>query len=98
MSRRAQILLAALALAGCAAEAPRPGDEAVAAGIEPQELAQLAAFLLTWNRVGLDRGDAGASWFAAIDDDPTLTTTRRASPLRWTQRQRCSPNWGPTRR
>ncbi|MCP9926357.1 class I SAM-dependent methyltransferase [Cyanobium sp. CH-040] len=51
------------------AEADGPlelGAWAVAAGIEPAELAQLAAFLLTWNRIGLDRGEAGEAALAGV--------------------------------
>jgi hypothetical protein len=36
------------------------------ADIELQELAQLAAFLLTWNRIGLDRGEAGEAVLVGV--------------------------------
>ena len=39
---------------------------AEAADIELQQLAQLAAFLLTWNRIGLDRGEAGEAAVAGV--------------------------------
>jgi len=42
------------------------GNWAVAAGIEPKELVLLAAFLLTWSRLGLYRGDAGEAAVEAV--------------------------------